>query len=239
MLPDTGLAPATLVQERLRARISLRLAPGAASVQVTLSTRLAAALATSLGLFLSPFDVAAQALPQRDLQVELREADASQARQGAAGWSARSADASIARERPPQQLRVRNGASASLQLTLTRPLRAWQWGADFLLPPGAPGTQWLEAGQRLVVQPRWPGGRAPVSVALSAEASRFDPAVAPGSAEPPQRTAARLATTVSAELGQWVTLAATGVGDDGNVVSSGQAAASAGRVLQLRVSVLP
>ena len=70
--------------------------------------------------------------------------------------------------------------------------------------------------------------------------SRADsiPGVAPGSAELPQRSEATLMTTVSAPLGQWVTLAATGADDgDANVVASGQAAAR--RVLQLRVSLQP
>ena len=35
--------------------------------------------------------------------------------------------------------------------------------------------------------PRWPGGHEPVTVTLSSESSRFDPGVAPGSAELPSR----------------------------------------------------
>ena len=66
----------------------------------------------------------------------------------------------------------------------------------------------------------------------------LDSRVAPGSAELPQRSEATVVTTVSAPLGQWVTLAATGTDDgDANVVASGQAAAR--RVLQLRVSLQP
>lgn len=180
------------------------------------------------------------ALPQRNLLIELREADAGQAPTGAPGWSARSADASIARERPAQQLRVLNGASASLRIGVTRPLQVWQAAPGAWLPAPVPTPQWIEAGQRLSVQPRWPGGREPVSVAITAASSRLDPTVAPGSAELPQRAEARVATTLRAPLGQWVTLAATGAGDDrGDSVSSGQAAAAAQRVLQLRVSLVP
>ena len=51
---------------------------------------------------------------QRDLLIELREADAA-AGATDGGWTARSADASAARERPTQKLRVLNGASASGQ----------------------------------------------------------------------------------------------------------------------------
>ena len=64
--------------------------------------------------------------------------------------------------------------------------------------------------------------------------------MAPGSAELPQQSDATVITTVSAPLGQWVTLASTGAGDDGmSVIASGQAAASAQRVLMLRVSLAP
>jgi hypothetical protein len=182
--------------------------------------------------------VAEKPLPQRDLLIELREADASQAPAGAPGWSVRSADAGMARERPAQQLRVHNGASASLRLTVTRPLQVWQAAPGALLPVPVPTTQWIAAGQRLTLQPRWPGGREPVSVAVNAGSSHLDPSVAPGSAELPQRTEAHVATTVSAPLGQWVVLAATGAGeDDANVVSSGRAAAR--RVLHVRASLLP
>lgn len=181
---------------------------------------------------------AAPALPKRDLLIELREADAAQASAGAPGWNARSADASTARERPAQQVRVHNGASASLRLVVTRPLQVWQAAPGVLLPVPVPQTQWISAGQSLTLQPRWPGGREPVSVALSADASRLDPAVAPGSAELPQRSESAVATTVRAPFGQWVTIAATGADDgDMNTVASGQAAAR--RVLQLRVSLAP
>ena len=45
-------------------------------------------------------------------------------------------------------------------------------------------------------------------------------------------------TTLRVPLGEWVTVAATGSVDrDPNVLSSGQAAAAAHRVLQLRVSL--
>ncbi len=194
-----------------------------------------------LAVLLPALAGAERPLPQRDLLIELREADAA-AGADATGWSVRSADASAARERPAQQLRVQNGASASLRLTVTRPLQVWQAVPGALLPVAVPvpTTQWIAAGQRLTLQPRWPGGREPVSVALSSDSSRLDPHVAPGSAELPQRAEAAVMTTVNVPLGQWVTLASTGTGnDDMTIVSSGQAAAAARRVLQLRVSLAP
>jgi len=78
-------------------------------------------------------------LPQRDLLIELREASAGEqaAGAGASGWNVRSGDASATRERPPQRLRVLNGASASLRLSVTRPLQVWQ-PAPALPAPGTP-----------------------------------------------------------------------------------------------------
>jgi hypothetical protein len=184
--------------------------------------------------------VAAPPLPQRDLLVELREADAAQAPAGVAssGWNVRSADAGKAREQPAQQLRVRNGASASLRLTVTRPLQVWQAAPGAWLPVPLPQTQWITTGQNLTLQPRWSGGREPVSVAVSVDSSRLDPHVAPGSAELPQRTGSRIETTLDAPLGQWVTLAATGA-DSGAAGSVASGEAAARRVLQLRVSLQP
>ena len=198
-------------------------------------------LSTALGVAISAGLAAADpALPQRNLLVELREADAGQAPAGASGWSARSADASIARERPSQQLRVLNGGSASMRVGVTRPLQVWQVAPGAWLPTPVPTTQWIEAGQRLTVQPRWPGGREPVSVAIAFESSQLDTTVARGSAELPQRTEASVTTTLRAPLGQWVTVAATGTEDGNrNAISSGEAAALAQRVLQLRVSLAP
>ena len=204
--------------------------------------RRALGCAVALSALLAGVAGVAGPLPQRDLLVDLREADAVQPSTGAgaAGWNVRSADASAVRDRPAQQVRVQNGASATLRLTLTRPLQLWQAVPGALLPVAVPGTQWIESGQRLTVRPRWRGGREPVAVTVSAGASRLDPHVAPGSAELPQQSDATVITTVSAPLGQWVTLASTGAGDDGmSVIASGQAAASAQRVLMLRVSLAP
>lgn len=177
-------------------------------------------------------------LPPRNLLVELREADTAPTLAGAAGWTVRSADAATPRAQPAQQLRVLNGASASVRIGVTRPLQVWR--ADPLTWLPVPGTQWVSAGQQMTVTPRWPGGSEPVTVALRAEASRFDPAVAPGSAELPGRFEARVETTLRAPLGEWVTVAASAAGDgDPDVVSSGQAAAAVQRVLQMRVSLAP
>ena len=57
-----------------------------------------------------------------------------------------------------------------------------------VLPVPVPTTQWIPAGQRVAVRARWGGGREPVQIDIDAQASRFDPSVAPGSGEAPSRT---------------------------------------------------
>lgn len=176
---------------------------------------------------------AASGLPPRDLIVELRSAGADAP---ASGWDLSSADA--ARDRVQHRLRVRNGQSAHLALGVTRPVQTWQVLPGVWRGVAAPATQWISAAQTLVVQPRWPGGTQPVAVTLRVHTSRFDPAVAPGSSEPPQRGEVELETTVSVPLGEWVALASSGEPDPSlqGAVGSRDAAPSR-RTLQLRISV--
>jgi hypothetical protein len=171
-------------------------------------------------------------LPQRDLIVEWREADA-----GGTAWGLRSGDA--ARDRQIQMLRVRNGQRASLRLSVTRPVQTWQAAPGVWRGVAVPTTEWLDAGQALVVEPRWPGDTQPVTIVLRAQAVRFDTPVAPGSAEPPQRGGVQIETTVAVPLGEWVTLATAGAPDASpNTVSSRDAAPSR-RNLELRVTTAP
>ena len=192
----------------------------------------ALAVGLLLAVLAQPMPTRAEsALPARDLIVELRETDAAGA---ATGWDVASADA--ARNRVAQQVRVRNGHSANLRLSVTRPVQTWQavpglWGAA-----AGPATEWIAAGQALVVQPRWPGGARPVAVTLRAQSARFDASVAPGSAEPPQRAEVQLETTVSVPLGEWVTLATGGAPDAMPYAVSSRDAAPSRRALQMRVT---
>jgi hypothetical protein len=178
--------------------------------------------------------VAAAAPPARNLCVELRETGASAA---SSGWQVSSADARAGRERAPQRVCVRNGERASLAIDITRPVQVWQ-AAGVVLPVPVPATQWLHAGQRLDVRPRWAGGKAPVAVEIAADASSFDPSVAEGSSQPPARAGSEVRTTLDVPLGTWVTIASSGDADPGaGTVSTSQA--RAGRVLQLRVELGP
>lgn len=179
--------------------------------------------------------LACAAPPQRTLCVELRETGRIDA---SAGWQLSSADARASRERVGQRLCVRNGERASLALDLARPVQIWQAAPGVVWPVALPTTQWLHAGQRLDVRPRWAGGQAPVDVELTAQASRLDPTVAPGSGEAPSRAAAEVQTTLRVPLGQWVTIASSGdAADAAGVVASSQA--RPGRELQLRVELAP
>lgn len=178
---------------------------------------------------------AGNALPQRDLVVELRTVGAGAS--GGGAWDLSSADA--ARERVvAQRVRVGNGRSASLSLGVTRPVQTWQVLPGVWRGVAAPATQWISAGQALVVQPRWPGGTRPVAVTLRATAARFDPTVAPGSAAPPERREASLETTVDVALGDWVVIA---TGGDTQATRSGAIGTrdTASHALQLRVSLAP
>lgn len=175
---------------------------------------------------------AGPALPQRDLIVEWRDADV-----GGMAWELRSGDA--ARDRQAQVLRVRNGQRASLRLSVTRPVQTWQAAPGVWRGAAVPTTEWIDAGQALVVEPRWPGGTQPVVIVLSAQTVRFDPAVAPGSVEPPQRGGDRIETTLAVPLGEWVTLATAGAPDRSPHIVSSRDAAPSRRTLQLRVTVAP
>jgi len=76
-----------------------------------------------------------------------------------------------------------------------------------------PQTVWIDLGQGLVVTPRWPGGRAPVTVELEARSS--EPAQ-PGGAYTGQvdpdgqvrRT--EMSSTVSVPMGEWTVVARNG-----------------------------
>lgn len=76
-----------------------------------------------------------------------------------------------------------------------------------------PQTVWIDLGQGLVVTPRWPGGRAPVTVELEARSS--EPAQAGGAysgrVDPDgQVRRTELSSTVSVPMGEWTVVARNG-----------------------------
>ena len=177
--------------------------------------------------------------PQRDLTVELRQIE-----EGGGGYvvGTQPAVALLA----PQQVQVRNGAKATLSLGKTIPVQ-WVQSAsvrnDALSAPGVSASSrgggvkqavtWLDAGQNLTVQPRWPGGKQAVTVDVEVQASSVEART--GGAELPSQSRSQVVTTVSAPLGQWVTIASTGGGAAPRGVYGSEAAAETRRLIQLRV----
>ena len=141
-----------------------------------------------------------------------------------------------------QQVTVLNGGRARLFFGSTQPVTTWQWawapgqsggggggGWTSYGPEDAqsgqggqggrnapinivPQTTWIDLGQGLVVTPRWPGGRAPVTVELEARSS--EPAQGgayTGRVEPDgQVRRSEVASTVSVPLGEWTVVARNG-----------------------------
>ena len=172
-------------------------------------------------------DVRAQ-LPPRDLRVELRQVE-----EGASGYVVSTRpEAPLL---PAQQLQVRNGQQARVSWSQAMPLQ-WVQSVQAAGPLGGAGVKqgliWLQAGQGLVVRPRWPGGRQAVTVEVEVQAAAVE--ARPGAELPTQRRDALL-TTVQAPLGEWVTLARSGEAAEPGRYSS-DAASRRPRLLQLRVT---
>lgn len=175
-------------------------------------------------------------LPKRDLVVELRQVEDT----GGATVSTLSRELTLA----PQQIRVRNGAKASLRLRQSLPMQ-WVQSAvaqsASLAASGATASSsaggvvnavtWMDAGQSLTVQPRWPGGKQAVMVEIEVQAATVGERVG---SDLPTQSRSQLATTVSAPLGQWVTIATTGRSAQPGDYSS-EAMAESRRLMQLRV----
>jgi hypothetical protein len=176
-------------------------------------------------------------LPQRNLTVELRQIDESEAYT----VSTQATSAPLA----AQQVQVRNGEKATLQMGQSMPIRfvqsvaggsSTQSGSNGSGSSSGGGVSygmvWMQAGQSMTVQPRWPGAKQPVTLQIDVQAASVE---APsGNAELPTQARSQVATTVSAPLGQWVTVAATGAKAASGSYSS-EAVAEIRRLVQIRV----
>lgn len=148
----------------------------------------------------------------------------------------------------PQQVRVRNGEKASLQINQSMPM---QWvqkiesqsatlsAASASASSNSGGvTQavtWMESGQSLSVTPHWPGGKLPVKIEIEVQSSAVDERT---SSDLPATQRQRFTSTVSAPLNRWVTIASSGKPARAGSYSS--AGSSDGRRLtQIRVSREP
>jgi hypothetical protein len=145
----------------------------------------------------------------------------------------------------PQQVRVRNGEKASLQINQSMPM---QWvqkveSQSTTLSAGSASANsnaggvtqaitWMESGQSFTATPHWPGGKQAVKLEIEVQSSAVDERT---SSELPATTRQRYSTTVSTPLNDWVTIATSGSAPrPGSYSSTGS---SDGRkLIQIRVT---
>ena len=177
-------------------------------------------------------------LPKRDLAIEVRQVESRDASASVVGTQPR-APAFLA-----QRVTVRNGEKATLRFNVSMPMQ-WVQRIDSLASApqtGASGQStgtgmtnaitWLDAGQSLVVTPRWSSAKQPVVVEIEILTAAVDERTG---AELPSQLRSQTATTVSAALGEWVTIATDGQAGKAGVYSSAPSADVA-RMIQLRVT---
>ncbi|AGX87072.1 hypothetical protein [Candidatus Symbiobacter mobilis] len=159
-----------------------------------------------------------------DLLVELRP------HAMAAGYVVSTESAGTLMEDGAVALRVRNGETATFERRTLHPasrVDAVQGGDR---APGVRSTlHWLPAGQKIVVQPRWPGGAQPATVEVEVRSDTL----AAGTGVLPEPTQHSVQTTVTVPLHKWVAIALPQRSPAGSY-SSEEAAQPIG--LQLRVS---
>jgi hypothetical protein len=170
--------------------------------------------------------------PQRDLTVELRQVEDGQDQ--AVSYRAGSSGASALL--PLQKIQVRNGQKGMLRFNQSTPVQ-WVEAAQAASANSGAGVkqalQWFDSGSSIVATPRWPGGKQPATVEL--EVQMADMAAQPQANMPAQRRAS-FSSTVTAPLGRWVTIAASGDPEPpAGSYSSNTAAGAARRLLQIRV----
>lgn len=177
-------------------------------------------------------------LPQRDLLVELRQVSEAEGAGFAVGTQP---DKALLLA---QQVLVRNGEKASVRHLTSMPM---QWvqsvgtqNAAVAVPGVAAssaganvshGMVWMEAGQGLTVKPRWPGGRQWVTVEIEVQSAAVSGRTG---SELPDQQRSQTNTTVTAPMGQWVTLAASGTGTQRGSYGT-DATQEPRRLLQIRV----
>jgi hypothetical protein len=187
---------------------------------------------TAFALLLAVATAARAELPRRDLSVELRQVEAQ------AGTTYSTAPRTPALT--PQMVQVKNGEKATLRMGQAMPVKWLQSAAvQSGRTDGAAvsyGLVWMEAGQAFSVTPRWPGGRQPVAVQIEVTSASVD---ASTGAELPNQQRSQLSTTVSAPLGEWVTVAASGGEVAQKGVYTSRAAGDIRQLIQLRVQALP
>lgn len=177
-------------------------------------------------------------LPQRDLTVELRQVEEC----GGSGYSVSTESRSPLLAE--QHVQVRNGEKASLSVGKSMPV---QWVQSVMAQSATLATNgvsasnsgggvtnavtWMNPGQNINVHPRWPGGKQVVTVDIEVQSGSVEARIGE---ELPGQARSQAATTVSAPLGQWVTIASTGGRPQQGVYGS-DATSNNRRILQIRV----
>ncbi len=177
-------------------------------------------------------------LPKRNLTVELRQIEEGDSSGYVVGTKAR--DALMVE----QLVSVRNGEKATLVMSKAMPL---QWlqsvsvQSAMLAASGASASSagggvnnavvWMQAGQSITVQPRWPGGTQPASVEIDVQTANVSHR---NGTELPDQSNSRLTTTVELPLCQWATIAISGSRPQPGVYSS-QSSSNNRHLLQIRV----
>jgi hypothetical protein len=188
------------------------------------------------GVLLSVAIFSAQAqLPKRDLAIEVRQVDSrdgNRTQASVVGTQPRAA-ALVA-----QKVVVRNGEKATLRFNVSMPV---QWtqridlqSSDVNSSTGVTNSvTWMDAGQSMVVTPRWTGAKQPVSVEIEILTAAVEDR---SGAELPSQMRSQTATTVSAPIGEWVTIATEGQASQAGVYTSAPSGA-ASRAIELRVTL--
>ena len=196
------------------------------------------ALAAFCFLAILPVLPALAELPKRDLTVELRQVEEGDSSGYSVGTQSRTPLLAA------QHVQVKNGEKASLSLGRSIPMQWVQSVTTQNATLAASGVSasssggsvtnavtWMDAGQSLKVKPRWPGGQQPVVVEVDMQSASVGDRTG---AELPEQSRSQVATTVSAPVGQWVTIAATGSRPQPGVYGS-DASSTTRLLLQLRV----
>ena len=179
-------------------------------------------------------------LPARDLSVELRQVD-----DGPAGGYTVSTAPAVPTW-PAQAMRVRNGETASLHIGQSMPVQWVQAVAAQSSSVAASGVNlsskggsvhnamtWINSGQDLELTPRWRGGKEDVTVEVAVRSTQLGTQSASGL---PSLNQSELVTTVSAPLGYWVVIAASGGTGASKGSYSSQPANEVRRTIQVRVT---
>ena len=183
-----------------------------------------------------------EAVPMRNLQIEVRQAGSSLRSQSAlgmqggivlqpgrsganAGITAQDSQRSDARDLV-QRVLVLNGRSANINLGNSQPLR--------LVQARQAGTVFIDANSGFSARPLWYGGDSVELELAAGQASR------PGASPMAPLSSSSVSTSLSVRLGEWVTVAESddaGAGSSNGIADSRQSTRRDGMRVEVRLSV--